>query len=31
LLIKNLRYPFAAQVAPLPYSKSTPIEVTNAL
>ena len=24
-------YPFAAQVAPLPYSKSTPIEVSNAL
>jgi len=24
-------YPFAAQVAPLPYSKVTPIEVTNAL
>ena len=26
-----VRYPFAAQVAPLPYSKSTPIEVTSAL
>ena len=24
-------YPFAAQVAPAPYSKVTPIEVTNAL
>jgi hypothetical protein len=24
-------YPYAAQVAPLPYAKSTPIEVTNAL
>ena len=30
-LIKNLRYPFAAQGVPLPHSKSTPIEVTNAL
>jgi hypothetical protein len=29
--LKNLRYPFAAQVAPLPFSKSTPIEVANAL
>jgi hypothetical protein len=29
--LKNHRYPFAAQVAPLPYAKSTPIEVTNAL
>ncbi len=29
--LKNLRYPFAAQVAPSPYAKSTPIEVTNAL
>ncbi len=29
--LKKLRYPFAALVAPLPYSKSTPIEVTNAL
>jgi hypothetical protein len=29
--LNNLRYPFAAQVVPLPYAKSTPIEVTNAL
>ena len=29
--MKILRYPFAAQVAPSPFSKSTPIEVTNAL
>jgi hypothetical protein len=30
-ILKILRYPFAAQVAPLPFPKSTPIEVTNAL
>jgi hypothetical protein len=30
-ILKKLRYPFAAQVAPSPHSKSTPIEVTNAL
>jgi hypothetical protein len=29
--LNNCRHPFAAQVAPLPDAKSTPIEVTNAL
>jgi hypothetical protein len=29
--LNNRKYPFAAQVAPSPYAKSTPIKVTNAL